>query len=184
MRIISGSHKGRGIHPPKNLPVRPTTDFAKESLFNILNNQVDFESVSVLDLFAGTGNITYEFLSRGCSNITSVDHSFACCSFIKKTIEDLKLPRAKVIKADVFSILKNDPSSYDLIFADPPYDLENIREIAETIMAGKVLKKEGLLIVEHGPRTILDQVNGFVEKRHYGNVNFSFFRHPSTSLEP
>jgi 16S rRNA (guanine966-N2)-methyltransferase len=175
IRIISGTHKSRVIHAPKNLPVRPTTDFAKESLFNILNNHFEFENVKVLDLFAGTGNITYEFLSRGCSDIISVDESYPCCTFIKKTIEAIKLPKARVIKADAFSFLKNNLETYDIIFTDPPYDLDKIPLLAPLVFEKKLLRENGWLIIEHGPSTDLSTQEHFKEKRKYGNVNFSIF---------
>src|SRR4051812_24670588 len=114
MRIIGGNHKGRVIHAPGNLPVRPTTDFAKESLFNILNNHVDPEGLKILDLFCGTGNITYEFSSRGANDITSVDDHFHCCEFVKKTVSNFKMEGIKVIKSDAFSFLKKLVSSYDI----------------------------------------------------------------------
>lgn len=183
MRIVSGTHRGRSIHPPKNLPVRPTTDFAKESLFNILNNHISFEDCKVLDLFCGTGNISYEFLSRECEDLTCVDISFQCCAFIKKTIEDFKFPKSKVIKADVFSFLKNNLESYDVIFADPPYDLEKINEIVPLIYEKKMLKENGWMIIEHGPRIDISDQPYFKEKRAYGNVNFSFFHYtPSEDI--
>jgi 16S rRNA (guanine966-N2)-methyltransferase len=175
IRIISGTHKGRIVHAPKNLPVRPTTDFAKESLFNILNNHFDFEEVKVLDLFCGTGNITYEFLSRGCTDITCVDESYNCVTFIKKTIEDFKLAKAKVVKADVFSFLKNNIEKYDIIFADPPFDNEKFDQISPLIFEKQMLNENGWLIIEHGPNTDLSQQQHFKEKRKYGNLNFSFF---------
>lgn len=175
IRIISGTHKSRVIHAPKNLPVRPTTDFAKESLFNILNNHFEFDGVKVLDLFCGTGNITYEFLSRECKDIVCVDQNYACCSFVKKTIEDLKLPKAKVIKADVFSFLRNHTESYDIIFADPPFDLDKISQIAPLVFEKKLLRENGWLIVEHGPSTDLSSLPHFKKKRKYGNVNFAIF---------
>jgi 16S rRNA (guanine966-N2)-methyltransferase len=181
IRIISGTHKGRVVHAPKNLPVRPTTDFAKESLFNILNNHFDFEEVKVLDLFCGTGNITYEFLSRGCSDITCVDESYHCVTFIKKTIDDFKLPKAKVVKSDVFSFLKNNLETYDIIFADPPFDMEKFDQISPLIFEKKLLKENGWLIIEHGPLTDLSQQPYFREKRKYGNLNFSFFYRESSS---
>ncbi|HEX8514865.1 MAG TPA: 16S rRNA (guanine(966)-N(2))-methyltransferase RsmD [Bacteroidia bacterium] len=175
MRIISGTHKSRVVHAPRNLPVRPTTDFAKESLFNILNNHFEFDEVKVLDLFAGTGNITYEFLSRECKDIISVDESYACCTFIKKTIEDFKLPKSRVIKADVFSFLKNNIETYDIIFADPPFDLDKIPQIAPLVFEKGLLKENGWLIVEHGPDTDLSAQPHFKEKRKYGNIHFAFF---------
>jgi 16S rRNA (guanine966-N2)-methyltransferase len=175
MRIVSGTHRGRSIHPPKNLPVRPTTDFAKESLFNILNNYIEFDELKVLDLFCGTGNISYEFLSRGCKEITAVDSSYACCEFVKKTIQALGFPKTKVIKADVFSFLKNSLETYDLVFADPPYDLEKLDQIVPLVIEKNMLNEGGWLIIEHGPRTDLSAQPNFKEKRVYGNVNFSFF---------
>ncbi len=182
MRIISGTYKGRVINPPKSLPVRPTTDFAKESLFNILNNHIDFEGLKVLDLFAGTGNITYEFASRGATDITCVDSNASCCAFIKKTSVDFKMPQIRVIKADVFVFLKKSASTYSLIFADPPYDmeLEKFESIAESVFSKNLLKPEGWLIVEHGERADLSKHPAFKEHRKYGNVNFSFFRNTIT----
>jgi 16S rRNA (guanine966-N2)-methyltransferase len=175
IRIVSGTHKGRIVHAPKNLPVRPTTDFAKESLFNILNNHFDFDEVKVLDLFCGTGNITYEFLSRGSTDVTCVDESYHCATFIKKTIEDFKLPKAKVVKAEVFSFLKSSMETYDIIFADPPFDMEKFDQISPIVFEKKLLRPSGWLIIEHGPTTDLSQLPHFREKRKYGNLNFSFF---------
>ena len=188
MRIISGTHKGRKINPPKNLPVRPTTDFAKEGLFNILNNHVDFEGLKVLDLFCGTGNITFEFASRGSIDITSVDDNYQCCEFVKKTISDFKMTQVKVIKSDAFSFLKktstiNSPLKrglggfYHLIFADPPYEmeLEKFDQIPELVFSINLLQKDGFLIIEHGAKTDFSKHSCFFDHRKYGNVNFSFF---------
>ena len=176
MRIVSGTHRSRVINAPKNLPVRPTTDFAKESLFNILNNKVDYDGLKVADLFCGTGNISYEFLSRGCSDIICVDENAACCTFVKKTIDDLKFPKTRVIRADVFSFLKNNIETYDLIFADPPYELETIDQISKIVFEKKLLKEGGMLIVEHGENTDLSKQECFKEARKYGHVHFSFFK--------
>lgn len=175
MRIISGTHKGRQFHPPKNLPVRPTTDFAKESLFNILNNHFDFEEVKVADLFCGTGGITYEFLSRGSTDVIAVDDNFGCCSFVKKTIEAFSLPRTRVIRSDVFSFLKNNIETYDIIFADPPYDLDKIDQIPALVFEKNLIRENGWLVVEHGERTNLSAHPRFREVRKYGNVFFSIF---------
>ena len=123
MRIISGQYKGRRISPPKNLPVRPTTDMSKEALFNVLNNYFDFEGLKILDLFSGTGNISYEFASRGSQNITSVDADFGCIKFIKQTATEFDFNIA-AIKSDIFAFIEKCQSSYDIIFADPPYALE------------------------------------------------------------
>lgn len=175
MRIISGTHKGRQIHAPKNLPVRPTTDFAKESIFNILNNHFDMEEVKAADLFCGTGSITYEFLSRGCSDVISVDENFHCCAFVKKTLEAFKFAGSRVIRSDAFSFLKNNIETYDIIFADPPYDLEKIDQIAPAVYEKELLRENGWLIVEHGERTDLSGQDHFKEVRKYGNVFFSIF---------
>jgi 16S rRNA (guanine(966)-N(2))-methyltransferase RsmD len=178
MRIISGTHKGRVMHPPKNLPVRPTTDFAKESLFNILNNHIDFEELKVLDLFCGTGNISFEFSSRGSTDITSVDDNYHCCDFVKKTSSDFKMDQIKVIKSDAFSFLKKTPNTYDIIFADPPYimELQKLELILELVFSKNLLKPDGWLIIEHGEQADLSKHPNFSEHRKYGNVNFSFFK--------
>ncbi len=175
MRIISGTHKGRNITPPKNLPVRPTTDFAKESLFNILNNQVDFEELKVLDLFSGTGGIAFEFASRGSKDVTAVEKNGKCADFIRSTARALSLP-VKVLKMDAMSFLKNPVSGYDLIFADPFYEFEDMNKIPDLVFSTNVLNPEGLLIVEHSVKTAFNGHVFFREKRTYGNVNFSFFK--------
>lgn len=178
MRIIGGIFKGRHIVTPKNLPVRPTTDFAKESLFNILNNKIDFDSVSVLDLFCGTGNISLEFASRGANRITSIDKHGACIQFLKTFSKSIGIQTIFPECQDVFKYLKKINQSFDVIFADPPYNLENINEIHELVFTGNALNKGGWLIIEHGPKTDLSQQTYFIEKRKYGNVNFSFFHRP------
>jgi 16S rRNA (guanine(966)-N(2))-methyltransferase RsmD len=175
MRIISGTNKGRIIHTPQNLPVRPTTDFAKESIFNILNNYFELERLKVLDLFCGTGNISYEFASRGATSITSVDNHYNCCEFVKKTALNFKMGQIKVIKMDVFVFLKKAIESYDVIFADPPYNLENINSIYEMVFSQHILEEKGWLIIEHGITTNLSSLPYFKEKRTYGTVNFSIF---------
>lgn len=175
MRIVSGTHRGRVLHPPKNLPVRPTTDFAKESIFNILNNYFELDGLKVLDLFCGTGNMSFEFASRGCGDIIAVDTHAGCCEFVRKTAAGLKFPQIKVMKADAFSVLKKTASTFHIIFADPPYDLETIPAIPQLVFEKKLLKPDGWLIVEHGPKTDLSAIPSFKEKRTYGNVNFSIF---------
>jgi 16S rRNA (guanine(966)-N(2))-methyltransferase RsmD len=178
VRIISGKYKGRQIHTPNNLPVRPTTDFAKEGLFNILNNLVDFEEISVLDLFAGTGNISYEFFSRGAVNITAVEIDPKCKAFIDKTIQLLNAESFTAIRADVFYYLKRPYESFDIIFADPPYQMEKIDEIPDLIFQSQILKNEGWFILEHSKRHDFSNHPFFDQHRKYGNVNFSFFRLP------
>jgi 16S rRNA (guanine(966)-N(2))-methyltransferase RsmD len=174
MRIVSGTHRGRNIKPPKNLPVRPTTDIAKESLFNILNNLVYFEDLKVLDLFSGTGSISYEFSSRGCKDVTSVEQNFKCVNFIKQTTEQLKMDGIKVVQANAFSFLKNS-LQYDLIFADPPYNIGRYEELTELILNNKLLTDDGILIIEHPAEIQLSHFPGFTQLRNYGKVHFSFF---------
>jgi len=176
VRIISGKYRGKQIHTPNNLPVRPTTDFAKESLFNILNNLVDFEEISVLDLFAGTGNLSYEFFSRGAKNVTAVEMDSKCVAFINKTIQMLNADNFDVILTDVFHYLKQPYESFDIIFADPPYEMEKIDEIPDLIFQSHILKEEGWFILEHSKRHDFSKHPFFDQHRKYGNVNFSFFR--------
>ena len=184
MRIISGKHKGRRLVAPKNLPVRPTTDMCKESLFNILNNHFNFHSLKVLDLFSGTGNISYEFGSRGAGPITSVDGDFGCVNFIKKTASDLDLD-ITAIKSDVFKFLEKSKSSYDIIFADPPYDLnqQDFERIIELIFENVLLDEDGMLIVEHSKHTKLDHLTNFSFSKNYGGSVFSFYEFESVDEE-
>lgn len=174
MRINSGNLGGRVIHAPKNLPVRPTTDLAKESLFNILNNQIDFENCRVLDLFSGTGNISYEFVSRGSIQVTAIEHNFRCVKFIKEIGSKFDMKELKVIQANVFSFLKY-AEPHDIIFADPPYDFGRYDELVELIINRNILNLGGLLIIEHPKEIELHEHQGYRETRNYGRVNFSFF---------
>lgn len=178
MRIISGQFKGRRITPPKNLPVRPTTDMAKEALFNILNNSFYFDEISVLDLFAGTGSISYEFASRGTESITSVDADLGCIQFINKTAEAFDMP-ITAIKSDVFKFLQNTNLKSDVIFVDPPYafSLEEFSKIPELVFQNDLLKDEGILIVEHAKQLVLSQLPNFSYDKNYGGSVFSFFQH-------
>ncbi|MDT0690672.1 RsmD family RNA methyltransferase [Salegentibacter sp. F188] len=176
MRIISGTNKGRRITAPKKLPVRPTQDMSKEALFNILNNHFNINKLIVLDLFSGTGNISYEFASRGAENITAVDSNFECVKFIKKTALELDFD-ITVIKSDVFKYLEKASVKADLIFADPPYDFEEstFARIAEIIFENDLLNTGGQLIIEHSKHTNLSSAINFQEARKYGNSVFSFF---------
>lgn len=176
MRIISGIHKGRRIQAPKNLPVRPTTDMAKEALFNILRNLIHINGIKVLELFAGSGNMSYEFASRGAGSVLSVDKHFPCITFIKKTAEQLDLP-IDTIKADAFKFLENHTIKYDIIFADPPYGLEidDFLKIPDLVTANKLLKEDGILIIEHSKHTDLSGHPSFDNARRYGGTVFSFF---------
>jgi len=176
MRIISGKLKGRRLSAPKNLPVRPTTDMAKESLFNILNNHYYFDSISVIDLFSGTGNISYEFASRGTKEIYAIDANFNCIRYIHNTAKTLDL-NINTYKSDVYKFLEKTPLKVDVIFADPPYNFEaeQFLKIADLVNKKKLLNEEGVLIIEHSKYTDLtSHKNHSYDKRYGGNV-FSFF---------
>jgi 16S rRNA (guanine966-N2)-methyltransferase len=183
MRIISGKYRGRKLHPPANLPVRPTTDMAREALFNILNNYFDFETLRVLDLFCGTGAISFEFASRGSSDITSVDFNPRCLDFIRKTADHLGVEGLQTIKADVFRYLDLARGPWDLIFADPPFDMKESALIPELIFQRELLAPGGWLIVEHPPDAGFAQHPNFKERRRYGRVNFSVFRKENEGLK-
>lgn len=178
MRIISGKYKGRRIDPPKNLPVRPTTDMAKEALFNILGNHFNLTQLKVLDLFTGTGNMSYEFGSRGAEPIISVDTDFGCVNFIKKTAKEFDLDITP-IKSDVIKFLEKNKGTYDIIFADPPYDMsdENFKKIVSLVFENELLDPEGMLIVEHSKHTKLDDCEFHSFDRNYGGTVFSFFEY-------
>jgi 16S rRNA (guanine(966)-N(2))-methyltransferase RsmD len=184
MRIISGKFKSRRLQAPKNLPVRPTTDMAKEALFNIINNHYYFQDISVLDLFSGTGNISYEFASRGTEKITCVDANFGCIKYINQIAKELELD-LNTIKSDVFKFLEKNKTTYDVIFADPPYDFENekFENIISLVFKNKLLNQGGLLIVEHSKHTNLDNVPHFSYSKKYGGNMFSFFEKEDDFLE-
>lgn len=176
MRIISGTYRGRAINPPRNLRARPTTDFAKENLFNVLNNIVDYEAVDVLDLFAGTGSISYEFASRGARSVTSVEINAVHYDFIRRTARELGATAIHPIKANAFLYLKNCPKSFDIVFSDAPYDLEGADEIVPLVLGGDILREGGIFIFEHSGRKDFSTNEYFWQLRSYGSVNFSFFR--------
>lgn len=176
MRIISGLYKSRKIVAPKSLPVRPTTDMAKESLFNILNNHFYFDDISVLDLFAGTGNISYEFASRGTKQITCVDQDFGCIKFINETSEKFEMS-IQTIKSDVFKFLEKTSIQANIIFADPPYNFseEQFSKIPELVFQNNTLLEGGVLIIEHSKHTDLSSLNNYSYSKSYGGNMFSFF---------
>ena len=176
MRIISGKYKGRRISPPKGLPVRPTTDMSKEALFNVINNHFSFESLKILDLFAGTGNFSYEFASRGSAPITSVDGDFGCVKFIKQVAAEYDFNIAAT-KSDVFKFLERNNASFDIIFADPPYALDQkiFEKIVLLIFEKNTLNDDGMMIIEHSKYTKLDHMDNFSFKKTYGGSIFSFF---------
>ena len=176
MRIISGKYKGRRIFPPKGLPVRPTTDMSKEALFNVLNNHFSFEGLKILDLFAGTGNISFEFASRGSTPITSVDADFGCVKFIKQVADEYDFNIAAT-KSDVFKFLERNNATYDIIFADPPYalDQKTFDKIVLLVFEKNTLQEDGMMIIEHSKYTKLDHLIHFSFKKSYGGSIFSFF---------
>lgn len=179
MRIISGTFKGRRFYPPaKNWPTRPTTDFAKEGLFNILQNRLDFENLKVLDLFGGTGNHSYEFISRGCKDVTYVDKFPGCVNFVKATAKTLQIHnQLTIFKMDVFDFVKTNQRAFDYIFAGPPYPLPNLNQIPEILFSTQILENNGLFVLEHNPEHDFNQHKNYVTQRNYGTTIFSFFEH-------
>ena len=177
MRIISGQFKGRRLQVPTNITARPTTDFAKEGLFNLLNNRIDFEGIDVLDLFAGTGSIGIEFISRDCKSLISIELNERHCAFIRKVCTELKISNLSLVKTDVFKFISSCHTQFDMIFADPPYELDNIAEIPGLIFSHNLLRSDGLFVLEHSSKTDFTNHTNFVDHRHYGNVNFSFFEY-------
>lgn len=179
MRIISGNFRGKKIIAPATLPVRPTTDFAKEALFNVLNNQYYLDEISVLDLFAGIGSITYEFLSRGSQRVVSVDAEVGCVKFITDTVKTLRAEeQSTVLRADVFQFLtKNTQGEFDIVFADPPFAFsqQDYDKILELVRDNHWLSEDGILILEHAKNIQFEDHENLVDTRKYGNVHFSFF---------
>ncbi len=177
MRIISGSCKGRIINPPKSLKARPTTDFAKENLFNVLANMYDFEGLEVLDLFSGSGSISYEFASRGAKRVISIEKDPIHSSFIKQCAATLKLHNIMAVKSNVFVYLKScKASKFDIIFADPPYEMPDVDTLPDIVMGGDMLNEDGIFILEHSKAKDYSAHPCFVTKRAYGSVNFSIFQ--------
>lgn len=178
MRIISGKYRGRQINPPSGFTARPTTDYARESLFNILNNRIDFEAVEVLDLFSGTGSISFEFASRGAVSVHLVEKDYKSISFIRRMKEELGMENLKPVHIDVKAFIRTCNVKYDVVFADPPYDLSWLPEIPAMVINASLLKENGFLVVEHPATYKFGEEPGFFEHRSYGSVNFSFFRQP------
>ncbi len=181
MRIISGKFKSRKFYPPADKwPTRPTTDFAKEGLFNILSNEINFEETKMLDLFGGTGNHCYEFISRGCQDVTYVDKFGLAVKFVQQISKELGVEdHIRIIRSDVFKYLKMDPLSYDYIFAGPPYPLPNLNEIPNIIFSNTILSPEGLFVLEHNPNHDFKSHKNYLKERNYGTTIFSFFIHKS-----
>lgn len=178
MRIISGKYRGRRILAPSNLPVRPTTDFAKEGLFNILSNHFTFNTIDVLDLFAGTGNISFEFISRYAKSVLAVDNNPLCVNFIRQTAEKYQYSYLSVIKSDYKNFILKTERKWDIIFADPPYGMKETEKIPEIVFDKKLLNPEGLFILEHDQSVDFSSLPYYFDQRNYGNVNFTFFRQP------
>ena len=175
MRIIAGSLKGRRLNPPTTLPVRPTTDMARESLFNILNNYEDYEDCTVLDLFAGTGAVSMEFVSRGVKEVTSIDINNLCTDFIKSAAQQFGVKNLHVVRTDVFDLIKRAYKKFDIIFADPPYALENLDQLPDLIFNHNLLTEDGIFILEHPREYQFENHPHFWQHRNYGKVNFTFF---------
>jgi 16S rRNA (guanine(966)-N(2))-methyltransferase RsmD len=176
MRIIRGSHRGRKIVAPANLPVRPTTDLAKESLFNVMENLVWFDELRVLDLYAGTGSISYEFASRGARLVLAVDINPRCVKFIADTAAQLGFGQLRAIRSASLGFLQHSSTEWDLIFADPPYDLPGLDEIPVTVFEKNLLAEGGWLILEHSREHDFSSHPNFDRHKNYGKVNFTFFR--------
>jgi 16S rRNA (guanine966-N2)-methyltransferase len=176
MRIISGKFGGRRINPPSKMPyTRPTTDIAKEGLFNILRNRIDFEGIKTLDLFGGTGSISYELASRGAKDLTIVEKDVQMHTFIKKNLEMLGMKNYKLLKMDVFNFLVSCSEQFNFIFAGPPYALGTIDELPKIIISKKMIAPAGFFVLEHTPRNNYEKFEGFSFQRNYGTTVFSFF---------
>lgn len=175
MRIIRGKYGRRRFEVPKNITARPTTDFARENLFNVLENMEDFEGKTALDLFAGTGAISFEFLSRGCKEVTAVEQALVQTSFIRSVKEKLGDESLRVIKGDVFKFIATCGRTFDFIFADPPYDHPRFEEVPQLILSSTMVKPGTIVIIEHGKTRDFSRLPGFTQQRVYGSVNFSIF---------
>lgn len=176
MRIITGEYKGRHFDVPRNFKARPTTDFAKENIFNVMNGYLDFEDTTALDLFAGTGSISLELISRGCSSVVSVEFDRDHANFIRQCMTKLGTEKNYLIRGDAFKFIKSCRQKFDFIFADPPYALTELSTIPSLIFEKDLLKEDGVLVFEHGKQHDFSDNSHFIERRVYGSVNFSIFR--------
>ena len=176
MRIITGIYKGRHFDVPRTFKARPTTDFAKENIFNVLNGLIDLEDATALDLFAGTGSISLELISRGCGSVVSVEADRDHAAFIRQCMNKIGTGNNILVKGDVFRFLKSCRQQFDFIFADPPYVLDNIPDIPDMIFDKKLLKDNGIFVLEHGKANNFESHPKFIDHRAYGSVNFSIFR--------
>lgn len=176
MRIITGEYKGRHFDIPKTFKARPTTDFAKENIFNVLNAYIDFDGATALDLFSGTGSISLELLSRGCASVISVEADRDHHAFIRQCITKLGTNRCVPIRGDVFRFIKGCHQQFDFIFADPPYALPELETIPGKVFEYGLLKPEGVFVFEHGKHNDFSENEHYVEHRAYGSVNFTIFK--------
>ena len=176
MRIITGKYKGRHFDIPRTFKARPTTDFAKENIFNVMNGYVDFDGSDALDLFAGTGSITLEMLSRGCREVVSVEADRDHAAFIRQCLKKIDADNNILIRGDVFRFMKTCRRQFDFVFADPPYALPELPTIPPLVFEYGLLKPGGVLVFEHGKHNDFSTLPHFVEHRAYGSVNFSIFR--------
>ena len=176
MRVITGKYKGRHFDIPRTFKARPTTDFAKENIFNVLNGYIDFEDCRALDLFAGTGSISIELLSREAQYVVGLELDRDHCAFIRQCIDKLGADNYSLIRGDVFRYLKSCRETFDLIFADPPYALKNLEEIPQIVLDKDILSENGIFVLEHGKHNHFEEHPCFLERRAYGSVNFSLFK--------
>jgi len=175
MRIIRGKYGRRRFDVPNNITARPTTDFARENIFNVLENYVDFEGLSALDLFAGTGAISFEFLSRECADVTAVEKSVTQYNFIRKVAQQLNVQNFTVIKGDALKFIDTCIKKFDVIFADPPYDMPDFASVPQKVLASQMLNPGTVFVIEHNKHHDFSSLPGFREHRAYGSVNFSIF---------
>lgn len=179
MRIIRGKYGRRRFDVPTNITARPTTDFARENIFNVIENLIDLEGIDALDLFAGTGAITFELLSRGARTVTAVEKAPVQNSFIGRTAKTLNVNNLRQVKGDVFRYISTSPAQFDFVFADPPYNMENFADIPSLILDSKLLKPGAIFIIEHNKNHDFSHLPGFLQRRVYGSVNFSIFQKPT-----
>ena len=176
MRIIRGKYGRRRFDVPTNITARPTTDFARENIFNVLENLVDFDDLTALDLFSGTGAISFEMLSRGCASVTAIEKATTQYNFIRRVAQQLNCQNFNIVKGDAFRYIETTAAKYDIIFADPPYDHPRFGEIPGLILGSQMLKEDTIIVVEHSRDYDFSSLSHFVELRTYGSVNFSIFR--------
>lgn len=181
MRVVGGKYRNRRLHPPPGIDARPTTDYAKEGLFNVLQHSTALEGIRVLDLFAGTGNIALEFLSRGAVEVVSVEQDRGLFAFMQRTAREWNEPNWRMVRSDVFTFLRGHRGRYDIVFADPPFHMEAIERIPTLVFEAGLLEPDGLLIVEHHDKLVLSALPGYQRTRSYGLVQFSFFTTPSAN---